>query len=159
MIAALAHNLLRWTHLIALADQTVRTPRILRRRLLAIPGRLTRTARRTRLRMPARWPWAKDFLSPPDCARSHHSPDALSGQDDEPPPEPPALRAAHNPRPSTASRTPATDPPPHNARSTCSNGLPDLPHNRSRAPQAPNRPNGGSRLREGMQSVLTCGLN
>ncbi len=63
VIAALAHNLLRWTHLIALPGQTIRTARTLRRRLLSIPGRLTRTARRTRLRMPARWPWATDFLA------------------------------------------------------------------------------------------------
>ncbi len=63
VIAALAHNLLRWTHLIALPGQTVRTARTLRRRLLTIPGRLTRTARRTRLRMPARWPWQHDFLA------------------------------------------------------------------------------------------------
>jgi hypothetical protein len=61
VIAALAHNLLRWTHLIALPDQTVRTARTLRRRLLSIPGRLTRTARRSMLRMPARWPWQHDF--------------------------------------------------------------------------------------------------
>jgi hypothetical protein len=63
VIAALAHNLLRWTHLIALPNQTVRTARTLRRRLLTIPGRLTRTARRLMLRMPARWPWQHDFLA------------------------------------------------------------------------------------------------
>jgi hypothetical protein len=63
VIAALAHNLLRWTHLIALPGQTLRTARTLRRRLLTIPGRLTRTARRTTLRMPTHWPWAKDFLA------------------------------------------------------------------------------------------------
>jgi hypothetical protein len=61
VIAALAHNLLRWTHLIALPDQTIRTARTLRRRLLSIPGRLTRTARQLTLRMPARWPWQHDF--------------------------------------------------------------------------------------------------
>jgi hypothetical protein len=63
VIAALAHNVLRWTHLIALPGQTVRTARTLRRRLLTIPGRLTRTARQLTLRMPARWPWAADFLA------------------------------------------------------------------------------------------------
>jgi hypothetical protein len=63
VIAALAHNLLRWTHLLALPDQTIRTARTLRRRLLMIPGRLARTARTTTLRMPARWPWAHDFLA------------------------------------------------------------------------------------------------
>lgn len=61
VIAALAHNLLRWTHLIALPGQTIRAARTLRRRLLTIPGRLTRSGRRTMLRMPARWPWAHDF--------------------------------------------------------------------------------------------------
>lgn len=61
VIAALAHNLLRWTHLIALPGQTIRAARTLRQRLLTIPGRLTRSGRRTMLRMPARWPWAHDF--------------------------------------------------------------------------------------------------
>lgn len=63
VIAALAHNLLRWTHLLALPDHTIRTARTLRRRLLTIPGRLARSGRRTTLRMPARWPWAADFLA------------------------------------------------------------------------------------------------
>ena len=63
VIAALAHNLLRWTTLIGLPDTTVRAARTLRRTLLTIPGRLTRSARRTTLRMPARWPWASDFLA------------------------------------------------------------------------------------------------
>jgi len=63
VIAALAHNLLRWTGLIALPDTTARTAATLRRRLIAIPGRLARSARKTTLRMPARWPWATDFLA------------------------------------------------------------------------------------------------
>ena len=61
MIAALAHNLGRWTSLIGL-PQTVRAARTLRRRLFPIPGRLTRTARQWTLRMPARWPWQQDFV-------------------------------------------------------------------------------------------------
>jgi hypothetical protein len=36
-----AHNLLRWTHLIALPGQTIRTARTRRRRLLTLPTRLT----------------------------------------------------------------------------------------------------------------------
>jgi hypothetical protein len=63
VIAALAHNLLRWTHLLALPDHTIRAARTMRRRLLTVPGRLTRHARGTTLRMPARWPWATDFLT------------------------------------------------------------------------------------------------
>ena len=63
VIAALAHNLLRWTTLIGLPDTTIPTARTLRRRLLVIPGRITRTARKTTLRMPARWPWQNQFLA------------------------------------------------------------------------------------------------
>jgi hypothetical protein len=61
VIAALAHNLLRWTTLIGLPGTVIPTSRTLRRRLLTVPGRLTRTARRVTLRMPARWPWASQF--------------------------------------------------------------------------------------------------
>ena len=63
VIAALAHNLLRWTTLIGLPDTTIPTARTLRRRLLTVPGRITRTARTVTLRMPARWPWEPDFLA------------------------------------------------------------------------------------------------
>ena len=63
VIAALAHNLLRWTTLIGLPDTTIPTARTLRRRLLTAPGRLTRTGRRVTLRMPARWPWHTQFLT------------------------------------------------------------------------------------------------
>jgi hypothetical protein len=41
VIACLAHNLLRWTELIGLPNTTIRTARTLRRKLLALPGRLT----------------------------------------------------------------------------------------------------------------------
>ncbi|HEX5193871.1 MAG TPA: IS1380 family transposase [Solirubrobacteraceae bacterium] len=63
VIAGLAHNLLRWTTLIGLPDTVIPTARTLRRRLLNVPGRMTRTARQLTLRMPARWPWATQFLT------------------------------------------------------------------------------------------------
>jgi hypothetical protein len=62
VIAALAHNLLRWTSVLGLPDRTVRAARTLRRRLLALPGRLTRTARRWTLHLPAGWPWQTAFV-------------------------------------------------------------------------------------------------
>jgi hypothetical protein len=62
-LAALAHNLLRWTTLIGLPDTIIPTARTLRRRLLTVPGRITHTARTVTLRMPARWPWEHDFLT------------------------------------------------------------------------------------------------
>ena len=63
VIAALAHNLLRWTTLIGLPDTIIPTARTIRRRLLTVPGRITRTARTVTLRMPARWPWETQFLT------------------------------------------------------------------------------------------------
>jgi Transposase DDE domain group 1 len=62
VISAIAHNLTRWTTVIGLPGQTVRSARTLRRRLLQIPGRLTRTARQWTLHLPARWPWQHDFI-------------------------------------------------------------------------------------------------
>jgi Transposase DDE domain group 1 len=63
VIAALAHNLLRWSTLIGLPDTIIPTARTLRRRLLTVPGRITRTARTVTLRMPTRWPWQTEFLT------------------------------------------------------------------------------------------------
>ena len=61
VLAALAHNLLRWTQLLGLPDTTVRAARTLRRRLLQVPGRLTMHARGWTLHLPARWPWHGDY--------------------------------------------------------------------------------------------------
>ncbi|MCA1700695.1 MAG: IS1380 family transposase [Actinobacteria bacterium] len=62
VIACLAHNLLRWTSLTGLPGHPVGAARTLRRRLLALPGRLTRSARQWMLNLPARWPWQHDFI-------------------------------------------------------------------------------------------------
>ena len=70
VIAALAHNLLRWTTLIGLPDTIIPTARTLRRRLLTVPGRITHTARTVTLRMPARWPWETEFLAALDRLRA-----------------------------------------------------------------------------------------
>jgi hypothetical protein len=56
-IQVMAHNLARWTARIGLGERIV-TTRTLRRRLFSLAGRLTRSARRLRLHLPARWPWA-----------------------------------------------------------------------------------------------------
>jgi hypothetical protein len=61
VIACLAHNLLRWTGLLGLPNSTLRAARTLRRRLLALPGRLTSHAGHWTLHLPARWPWQEDF--------------------------------------------------------------------------------------------------
>ena len=46
VIAALSHNLLRYTTLIGLPDTVVPTARTLRRRPVSVPCRITRTAAR-----------------------------------------------------------------------------------------------------------------
>ena len=70
VIAALAHNLARWTTLIGLPTAPVQTAHARRRHLLAIPGRLIRTSRRWTLRLPARWPWKTDFTTVLDAIRA-----------------------------------------------------------------------------------------
>jgi len=63
VIAALAHNIGRWTCLIGQPTMTNRTARTRRRRLLQIPGRLIHSGRRWTLRMPAHWPWQAEFVA------------------------------------------------------------------------------------------------
>jgi hypothetical protein len=62
VIACLAHNMVRWVGQLGLEDETWRTARTIRRWLIALPGRLTRTARRFTLHLPARWPWQEAFI-------------------------------------------------------------------------------------------------
>jgi len=56
-VQVIAHNLARWTARLGLGEGIV-TTKTLRRRLFALAGRLTRSARRVRLHLAARWPWA-----------------------------------------------------------------------------------------------------
>ena len=59
-VPALAHNLARWTARIGLGQQIV-TTKTLRRRFLALAGRLTRSARCLTLHLPKHWPWETQF--------------------------------------------------------------------------------------------------
>ena len=56
----MAHNLARWTARIGLGQQIV-TTKTLRRRVFALVGRITRSARRLTLHLPRRWPWEIQF--------------------------------------------------------------------------------------------------
>jgi hypothetical protein len=62
VLAAIAHNLIRWTELLGLPDDPISAARTVRRRLLALPGRLVSHAGRWTLRLPARWPWQTEFI-------------------------------------------------------------------------------------------------
>ena len=59
-VQVMAHNLARWTARLGLAPGIV-TTKTLRRRLFALAGRLTRSARRSVLHFTERWPWAAEF--------------------------------------------------------------------------------------------------
>jgi Transposase DDE domain group 1 len=57
-------DLLAWTqHLLLRGPLAKAEPKKLRYRLLHVPARITRTARQTRLRLPATWPWAADLAA------------------------------------------------------------------------------------------------
>jgi hypothetical protein len=70
VIAALAHNLGRWSTQIGQPHLPVQTARSRRRHLFQIPARLTRTSRQWTLRMPARWPWQDQFTTILDAIRA-----------------------------------------------------------------------------------------
>ena len=55
-----AHNLARWTSRIGQGETLIATD-TLRRQHLRTPGRITRSARKLTLHLPARWPWAEQF--------------------------------------------------------------------------------------------------
>lgn len=63
VLACLAHNLLRWTACIGLGIDGPVVAKTIRRRFISLPGRLTRSARKLKLRLPTSWPWREAFLA------------------------------------------------------------------------------------------------
>ncbi|MDQ2729171.1 MAG: transposase, partial [Actinomycetota bacterium] len=61
-IGAIAHNLARWTGRLGAISTSVITTPTRRRRYFAIPGHLTRSARRTTLHLADSWPWRQAFI-------------------------------------------------------------------------------------------------
>ena len=59
-VQVMAHNLARWTARIGLGQGTLIT-KTLRRRVFALVGRITRSARRLTLHLTRRWPWETQF--------------------------------------------------------------------------------------------------
>jgi Transposase DDE domain group 1 len=70
VVTTLAHNLLRWVAALGLGASGQVVAKTLRRRLLSLPGRLTRSARRRLLHLPTDWPWAEQFLDTLACLRA-----------------------------------------------------------------------------------------
>jgi len=61
LVSCLAHNLLRWIAALGLELRGPIVAQTLRRRYLTLPGRITRSARRSTLHLPAHWPWRERF--------------------------------------------------------------------------------------------------
>jgi len=61
LISSLAHNLARWIARLGLELRGPIVAQTIRRRYLTLPGRITRSARRATLHLPARWPWRHSF--------------------------------------------------------------------------------------------------
>jgi hypothetical protein len=57
LVSSLAHNLTRWIARLGLGLRGPIVVQTIRRRYLTLPGRITRSARRATLHLPARWPW------------------------------------------------------------------------------------------------------
>jgi len=70
VLATVAHNLLRWVHLLGGLTIGPVVAKTQRRKLLALPGRFTRGGRRRQLHLPARWPWHHEFLVTLDRLRA-----------------------------------------------------------------------------------------
>ena len=63
MLAAISADLIAWLRLLALNGELAKAePKALRYRLLHVPARLTRAARRRRLRLPQSWPWTPPIV-------------------------------------------------------------------------------------------------
>ena len=63
LIAALAHNMIRWTTTLGGVTTGPVVTKTIRRRLITVPGRTTTRSRRTILHLPTNWPWANEFTT------------------------------------------------------------------------------------------------
>ena len=63
VLAALAHNLIRWVAALGVGIDGPVVAKTIRRRLITLPGRITTRSRRRILHLPTRWPWKTDFLT------------------------------------------------------------------------------------------------
>jgi hypothetical protein len=61
VLASIAHNLVRWTGVLGLGVTGPLVAKTIRRKFIALPGRITHGARRRQLHLPTQWPWAKQW--------------------------------------------------------------------------------------------------
>jgi hypothetical protein len=70
VLATLAHNMIRWVAALGLEHKGPVVAKTVRRKYIAMPGRLTHRSRRTQLHLPTRWPWASEWVECFDRLRS-----------------------------------------------------------------------------------------
>jgi hypothetical protein len=61
VLATIAHNMLRWITILGEDHDGLVVAKTIRRHLIQLPGRITRSARRLTLHLPTRWPWKEAF--------------------------------------------------------------------------------------------------
>jgi hypothetical protein len=63
VLTTLAHNLVRWVAALGMAHAAPLVVKTVRRKLIDVPGRLTRSGRRSKLSLPREWPWSEAFIA------------------------------------------------------------------------------------------------
>jgi hypothetical protein len=61
VLASIAHNLVRWVGALGLELKGPLVAKTIRRKFIALPGRLTDSGRRRHLHLPTEWPWATQW--------------------------------------------------------------------------------------------------
>jgi hypothetical protein len=61
VLASIAHNLVRWVGSLGLELKGPLVAKTIRRKFIALPGRLTDSGRRRHLHLPTEWPWATQW--------------------------------------------------------------------------------------------------
>ena len=62
VLATIAHNLVRWIGALGLDVTGPLVAKTIRRKFIALPGRITSSARRRHLHLPTNWPWAAQWI-------------------------------------------------------------------------------------------------
>lgn len=61
VLASIAHNLVRWVGSLGLELKGPLVAKTIRRKFIALPGRITDSGRRRHLHLPTKWPWATQW--------------------------------------------------------------------------------------------------
>jgi ABC-type cobalamin/Fe3+-siderophores transport system ATPase subunit len=64
MLVSIAHNLVRWVGALGLDLKGPLVAKTIRRKFIALPGRITDSGRRRHLHLPTQWPWTTQWR---DC--------------------------------------------------------------------------------------------